>query len=104
MCRFSKLGRSKALPHTSHGSNARSPRFGRAFGDDRGIVIDVSIRSPVLLAADDEDDADDSPDTDLCSSSALDGGEIGNRTRESNDIDKSSGDSVPEKNINEITF
>lgn len=89
--RFSKLGRSNALPQTSHGNSARSPRVGRAFGDDRGIVMEVSIKSPVLLAAD--DDVDDSPDTDLCSSSALDGGDIGSNTRESNDMDRSSGDS-----------
>lgn len=93
MCRFSKLGRSNALPHTSHGNSARSPRVGRALGEERGIVIDtVSIRSPpVLLAA--EDEADDSPETDLCSSSVLDGGEMGRRTRESRDMERSRGDS-----------
>lgn len=58
----------------------------------RGIVIDVSIKSPALLAADDVD-VNDSPDMDLCSSSPPDGGEIGSMTRDSNDIDKSSGDS-----------
>lgn len=94
MCRFNNDGRSKALLHTSHGNRARSLRCGRAFGDVRGIVIDVSIKSPALLAADD-DDVNDSPDTDLCSSSPADGGEIGNITRDNNDIDKSSGDSVP---------
>lgn len=93
MCLFNRLGRSKALPHTSHGNSARSPRVGRAFGDMRGIVIDVSIKSPALLAAD-EDDVRDSPDTDLCSSSPPDGGLIGSITRDNNDIDKSSGDSV----------
>lgn len=93
MCRFNRLGRSNALPHTSHGSRARSPRVGRAFGDVRGIVMDVSIKSPALLAAD-EDDVSDSPDTDLCSSSPPDGGLIGSITRDNNDIDKSSGDSV----------
>lgn len=99
MCRFNKLGRSNALPHTSHGNRARSPRVGRAFGDVRGIVIDVSIKSPALLAAD-EDDVSDSPDTDLCSSSPPDGGLMGNITRDNNDIDKSSGDSVFVKNNN----
>lgn len=93
MCRFKSEGRSNALPQTSHGSNARSPRVGRAFGDVRGIVIDVSIKSPALLAAD-EDDVSDSPDMDLCSSSPPDGGLMGNITRDNNDIDKSSGDSV----------
>lgn len=51
----------------------------------------LSSRSPVLLAADDE--VDDSPETDLCSSSVLDGGEMGNMTRDSSDMDRSSGDS-----------
>lgn len=97
MCRFSRLGRSKALPQTSHGSSARSPRCGRAFGEARGIlVMVVSCRSPVLLAADD-DDVDDSPDTDLCSSSVLDGGEMGSMTRDSSDMDRSSGDSARRK-------
>lgn len=94
ICRLSKLGRSNALPQTSHGNNARSPRVGLAFGDDLGIVMVESNKSPVLLAADDDDDdVNDSPDTDLCSSSPPDGGDMGNNTRESNDIDKSSGDS-----------
>lgn len=99
ICRFSKLGRSNALPQTSHGNNARSPRVGLAFGDDLGIVIVESIKSPVLLAADDDDDDDvnDSPDTDLCSSSPPDGGDIGNNTLESNDSDKSNGDSVSDR-------
>lgn len=92
MCLLSKLGRSNAFPHTSHGNKARSPLVGRAFGDARGMVIELSNKSPALLAADDED-ADDSPDTDLCSSSPPDGGEIGSKTRDNNDIDKSSGDS-----------
>lgn len=87
MCRFNKLGRSNALPHTSHGSRARSPRVGRARGDVRGIVIGVSTKSPALLAADDVD-VNDSPDMDRCSSSPPDGGESDN-----NDTDKSSGDS-----------
>lgn len=97
MCRFSRLGRSKALPQTSQGSSARSPRCGRAFGEARGIlVMVVSCRSPVLLAAD--DDVDDSPETDLCSSSVLDGGEMGSMTRDSSDMDRSSGDSAEMKN------
>lgn len=93
MCLLSKLGLSKALPQTSHGNSARSPRVGRAFGDDRCIgVDDESCKSPVLLAID--DDVDDSPETDLCSSSVPDGGDIGNRTRDSNAIDRSNGESV----------
>lgn len=83
MCRFNRLGRSKALPHTSHGSRARSPRCGRALGEARGkLMMVLSSKSPpVLLAVDEVDDADDddddddvieddedSPETDLCSS------------------------------------
>lgn len=93
ICLFNKLGRSNALLQTSHGKSARSPLVGRAFGDVLGIVIDVSIKSPALLAAD-EDDVNDSPDIDLCSSSPPDCGEIGNITRDNNDIDKSSGDAT----------
>lgn len=99
MCRFNRLGRSKALPHTSHGNRARSPRVGRAFGEDRGIVIELSIRSPALLAAD--DDVDDSPDTDLCSSSPADVGDMGNKTRDKSDIDRSNGDSGTEQKTNQ---
>lgn len=107
ICRLSKLGRSNAFPHTSQGNNARSPRVGLAFGDDLGIVMVESNKSPVLLAADDDDDVNDSPDTDLCSSSPPDGGDIGNNTLESNDIDKSNGDSVCVEYLkmkNEINF
>ena len=103
MCRFSRLGRSNALPHTSHGSRARSPRVGRAFGDDLGIVIELSIRSPALLAA--EDEADDSPETDLCSSSPAEGGEIGSNTLEdSRDIERSNGDSGRKNKHSTITL
>ena len=49
----------------------------------------VSIKSPVLLAPDEQ--VNDSPEIDLCSSSAH--GEIGG-TRDKRDIDKSSGESV----------
>lgn len=98
ICLFNKLGRSKAFPQTSHGSKALSPLVGRAFGDDLCTDNDESNRSPVLLAID--DDADESPETDLCSSSVLDGGEIGRRTRDSKDIDKSSGESVTKKKQN----
>lgn len=93
MCRLSRLGRSNSLPHTSHGNIARSPRVGRAFGDDFGILMDESWRSPVLLAPD-EIDVSESPDMLLCSSSPLEGGEIGNKTRDKRFIDKSRGESV----------
>lgn len=52
-------------------------------------MIAESIRSPVLLAP---DDCSDSPDIDLCSSS--DGGEMGRRTRDNSDNDRSSGESI----------
>jgi hypothetical protein len=87
MCRFKRLGRSKAFLQTSHGKRFRSLRPGRDFGVD--LTIAVSSRSPVLLAP---DDCNDSPDIDLCSSS--DGGEMGNNTRDNNDNDRSSGESV----------
>lgn len=86
MCRFNRLGLSNAFPHTSHGNMARSLRVGLDFGVDLGTMAE-SMRSPVLLAP---DDCSDSPDIDLCSSS--DGGEIGRRTRESSDNDRSSGE------------
>ena len=88
ICLFNKLGRSNALLHTSHGSKARSLLVGLDFGVDLGIIA-LSIRSPVLLAP---DDWRDSPEIDLCSSS--DGGEIGRRTLDSRDNDKSRGEPV----------
>jgi hypothetical protein len=89
MWRFSKLGRSKALPQTSHGNNARSLLCGRLdFGVDLRTIA-ASIESPALLAP---EDCRDSPDIDLCSSS--EGGEIGRRTRDSSDRDRSSGEPI----------
>lgn len=87
MCRFKRLGLSKAFPQTSHGSRFRCA--GRDFGVDFGTIAE-SIKSPVLLAPD--DDRNDSPDIDLCSSS--DGGEIGKRTGDKSDNERSSGESV----------
>lgn len=63
-------------------------RAGLDFGVDFGTIAE-SIKSPVLLAP---DDCNDSPDIDLCSSS--DGGEIGRRTRDNSDNDRSSGESI----------
>lgn len=89
MCLFSRDGRSNFLPQTSHGSKARSFLCGRLdFGVDLGTIA-VSIKSPVLLAP---EDCSDSPDIDLCSSS--DGGDIGRRTRDSSDNDRSSGEPI----------
>lgn len=87
MWRFRRLGRSKAFPQTSHGRRFRSLRAGLDFGVDFGMIAE-SIKSPVLLAP---DDCNDSPDIDLCSSS--DGGEMGRRTRDNSDNDRSSGES-----------
>lgn len=91
------------MPQTSQGNKALSPLVGRAFGDALGILIELSNKSPALLAADDED-ADDSPDMDLCSSSPPDGGEIGNKTLDNNDIDKSNGDSEKHQERNKSFF
>jgi hypothetical protein len=88
VCRFNKLGLSKAFPHTSQGSKARSLLVGLDFGVDLGIIA-LSMRSPVLLAP---DDWRDSPDIDLCSSS--DGGDMGRSTRDRRDSDKSRGEPV----------
>lgn len=91
MWRFSRLGLSNFLPHTSHGSKALSLLCGRLdFGVDLGIIV-VSIESPVLLAP---EDCNDSPDIDLCSSSDGEIGDIGRRTRDSNDNDRSSGEPI----------
>lgn len=89
MCRLSRLGLSNAFPQTSHGRRFRSLRAGRDFGVDFGTIAE-SIKSPVLLAPD--DDCSDSPDIDLCSSS--DGGEMGKSTRDSSDNDRSNGESI----------
>jgi hypothetical protein len=89
MCRLRRLGRSKALPQTSQGRRFRSFLVGLDFGVDFGTMAE-SIKSPVLLAPD--DDCSDSPDIDLCSSS--DGGEMGRRTRDNSDNDRSSGESI----------
>lgn len=89
MCLLSKLGRSKAFPQTSQGSRARSPRLGRDFGDEREWCtreIGVSIMSL-------EDMESESPEMDLCSSSPLLVGEIGSRTRDMSDMERSRGES-----------
>lgn len=93
MCLLSKLGRSNALPHTSHGNKARSPRDGRDFGDERLDGIVQSNISGLLPDIDEVDAAEESPEIDLCSSSVPDGGEIGSITRDKSDIDKSRGES-----------
>lgn len=91
MCLFNKLGRSKAFLQTSQGSIVRSPRVVRGFGGIFGEMIVESNKSPVLLA---HDEICDSPDTDLCSSSVPDIGDVGRKTRDNRDNDKSNGDSA----------
>lgn len=81
ICLLSKDGRSKAFEHTEQGSSVLS--LGRARGVGAGVWL--SGKSPCELAA------EESPETDLPSSSAL-GGEPDN-ARESNDIDRSNGES-----------
>lgn len=100
MCLLSSEGLSNALPHTSHGSSVLSPRGGRDFGDGwrraaQASWRSVSSRSPAEDAAEDSD----SPDTDLRSSvSPVLGGdeEFEFSTRDSSDMDRSSGESATE--------
>lgn len=54
------------------------------------MEIVVSSKSPVLLAP---DEVRESPEIDLCSSSPLDGGEMGNMMRDRSDIERSRGES-----------
>lgn len=90
MCRFSRLGRSKAFPQTSHGRRFRSPRG--IFGlDDGGMTTVDSMRSPELLFP---VDVYESPDTDLRSSSVCVGDRIGEMTSTTSDIERSIGESV----------
>lgn len=98
MWRLSRLGRSKALPHTSHGSSVRSPRGGRVLGETCGSLRGSRSRSPAVEAP---EDADDSPDSDLRSSVSREGGEDAVEgeemsARESSDIERSRGESVRE--------
>jgi hypothetical protein len=78
----------------------RSPRPERTLDVILGMVIGVSNRSPALLAFEDIEMVD-SPQIDLRSSSPLDGGEMGNMTRDSRLVDKSSGESANNKDTGE---
>lgn len=93
MCRLSRLGRSKAFPHTSQGNKFRSPLGARCLG---GATIVVSIKSPELLLP---DDVYESPEIDFRSSSVLVGDEIGGMMSATSDIDKSKGESVGKMEI-----
>lgn len=90
MCRFRRLGRSKAFPQTSQGRRFLSPRGARCFG---GATIVVSIKSPELLLP---DDVYESPEIDFRSSSVLVGDEIGGMMSATSDIDRSKGESGEE--------
>lgn len=89
ICLFNNEGRSKAFPHTSQGSNALS--------DFAGLLWTLGVSSKSSWCSSLEDPADDdvreSPDTDLCSSSFPEGGEIGNKTLERREVDRSNGES-----------
>lgn len=85
MCRLSNEGLSKALEHTLHGSSVLS------LGLALGVGIVVSGRSPCELAA------ELSPDMDFRSSSA-DCGEA-EKTRDSKDIERSSGESAKKESF-----
>ena len=91
VCRFNRLGLSKAFPHISHGKRFLSPRGARCFG---GAWIVASIKSPELLLP---DDVYESPEIDLRSSSVLLGDDIGGIiTSATSDMDRSSGESANE--------
>lgn len=89
MWRFNKDGLSKAFPHTSQGNNARSDFAGLLW--IFGVMSNNSFDEPA------DDEVRESPDIDLCSSSAPDGGDIGSRTRDRRDVDRSNGVSVKDK-------
>lgn len=86
ICRLSNEGLSKAFPQTSHGNNARS--------DFAGLLWILGVISKSSLDEPTDEDVNESPDTDLCSSSFPDGGEIGRRTRDRSDVERSSGESI----------
>lgn len=100
MCRLSKDGLSKALRHTSHGNNVRSPRNGLGFA---GVVLHTimfTLWSNDAVSPDNEFADDDSPDSDLRSSvssplggeDAEDADEVPNAL-DNSDMDKSRGES-----------
>lgn len=89
MWRFNSEGRSKAFPQTSQGSNALSDLAGLLW--ILGVISRSSFEEPA------DDDVRESPDTDLCSSSAPEGGEIGRRTLERRDVERSRGESVKDE-------
>lgn len=95
ICLFSNEGLSKAFPQTSQGSNARSDFAGLRC--TFGVSSNSSWCSSLEELAD--DDVSESPETDLCSSSLPDGGEIGRRTRERREVERSRGESENKKPV-----
>lgn len=83
--RFNNEGLSNAFPQTSQGNNARSDFAGLLW--IFGVISSSSFDDPA------DDEVSESPDTDLCSSSAPEGGDIGKRTLDRRDVDKSNGES-----------
>lgn len=83
--RFKREGLSNAFPQTSQGNNALSDFAGLLC--TFGVISNSSFDDPA------DDDVSESPETDLCSSSFPEGGDIGNKTLDSKDVDKSSGES-----------
>lgn len=94
ICLFNKDGLSNAFPQTSHGSRALSDFV--AFLWILGVMSNSSLDDPA------DDDARESPDTDLCSSSGPDGGDIGRSTLDNSDVDKSNGESVKEDKCEDL--
>lgn len=86
ICRFNNDGLSNAFPQTSQGSNALSDLVGLLW--IFGVMSNSSFDDPT------DSDAMESPDIDLCSSSGPDGGDIGKRTLERSDVDRSKGESA----------
>lgn len=93
ICLFNNDGRSKAFPQTSHGNNARS--------DFAGLLWIFGVISSNSFDEATDDDVRESPDIDLCSSSGPDGGDIGKRTLDRRDVERSSGVSETESTISE---
>lgn len=88
ICLFNNEGLSKAFPQTSQGNSALS--------DFAGLLCILGVISKISLEPTD-DDVRESPETDLCSSSVPDGGDIGNNTRDKREVERSNGESENRK-------
>lgn len=89
ICLFRSEGRSKAFPHTSQGRRALSDLAGLLW--TLGVISSSSWCSSLDDPAD--DDVRESPDTDLCSSSLPEGGDIGRRILDRREVERSNGES-----------